>query len=148
MNLKVFLAQLTLYESNFRVLHWNSTGNGFDRAHLAAGDYYEMVADDIDVIAEYLGRLDIFPANIIEAVHIIEQAEETFTVIPTNKLYTKEEVFKYIDTLLGSIKHSIELLLDTDEIKDMSNVGIKAALEGLHDKYDKEHRYLNKRRNS
>ena len=45
------------------------------------------------------------------------------------------------------ILNLIENALDMDEIaNDKSNVGIKSTLESMHEKFDLQYRYINKRR--
>ena len=142
-NLLKLQAILTVHADNFRILHWKACGKNFDSAHKIAGDYYDMVSDDVDNIAEILLRYDVNPLNIFNCIKVAVKSGTNVSIPPQND-YTKEEVIKYSGLILTEILNVIAEALE--EAQNPVSVGVKAYLESLYDKYDKESRYLNKRR--
>lgn len=148
MKLCLLNAVLRLYESNFRNLHWNSTGNEFNDAHKSiTTDYYDMIGGDVDKIAEIMTMLGQNAPNYIEVVDVIKNHQDkNFLIIDTSVLYNREEIIKFSDIMLNDI---CELLADclTDEVlSDPMNAGIKSELESILYNYTLESRYINKRR--
>lgn len=137
-------AIFTLYSNNFKVIHWAACGKKFDRIHKLAEEYYVMINDDLDVLAEMGIRVNQNPAVMIKCTDIISNIDyhdflviEEYDNIDYNKFCTMSNI------MLKDICFCIESLLENDEVKKPSNIGIKASLEGLHDKYDLQARYLN-----
>lgn len=147
MNLREFSAVLTVYAHNFHVLHWGATGRKFDRIHNLADEYYQMITGDIDVVAEQAMRLGQNPGGYLENVKIIEASNSNFLCLDYEEV-NFEEFAKYTDAMLDHILLCLRELLASEAAQALENVGIKATLEGLYDKYDLQKRYLNKRRMS
>lgn len=146
MDLKTFLSVLLVYRSNFHVLHWMAAGEGFFTIHAKAEEYCDLILKDIDVIAEMHLRLEDNIVNYAEALHLIEENEDhEFLLIDSSKLYDINEFKKYATKMFDDLLTCIEELLESDTVKDPKNVGIKATLEGMHDRYDLQCRYLLKR---
>lgn len=149
MTLNELLAVLVVERSNFEVLHWKAKGRHFDNVHnnVTAG-YYDMVSDDIDVVAEMGLRLNINPVNYTSAYKTaVKVCGNDLVVVSADRDYSRDQVIETTDIILKLILFCIAQTLMTDEIqKDIKNVGIKASLEGMYDKYDKECRFLNARR--
>lgn len=146
MDLKTFLSVLLVYRSNFQVLHWMVKGKNFFTLHAKADEYAGEVLKDIDTVAEFLLRFDDSVVNYEEALKIIESNNEhEFLLIESNKLFGTDDFCKYSMKMFSDILVCIEELLDSEEIQNPKNVGIKATLEGMHDKYDLYNRYLVKR---
>lgn len=145
MTLRQLCAVFTVYSHNFHILHWGATGHRFDTIHKLADDYYKMMTDDIDVIAEQALRLGQNPGGYCENTKILDDCKASFLCLDYEEV-NYEEFCRYTDAMLEHVLLSIQAVLDTPEIKDPRNVGIKATIEGLHDKYDLHLRYLNKRR--
>lgn len=144
---KVLLSGMILYRHNFRVLHWNAKGEKFDRIHQLADEYSEMLHGDIDTVAEMLMRLSQDPPSYDEVVEILRNDTDIdFKIIDGKAFYDYEEFSKLSNSMLNDILVSISNVLGTEEIAEFNNVGIKAELEGLYNKYDLQYRYLNKRR--
>lgn len=146
MTLKIFLAQLIVEETNLRCLHWCACGKHFDRAHALADEYRKMVSEDIDTIAEYSDMLETGVCNIPEAMEILDNSERDFLIVDTSKNYDKKTIQAYINMILREIVDSLQILLSSDDIQNNNNVGIRSDLETICGKYDKQLRYLNKRR--
>lgn len=137
-------ALFTIHSNNFRMLHWKSCGEGFDRAHKIAGDYYDMVGADIDDIAEVMMRVDITPLTCEQCYDAKTDIDMHILDVSNDDDYDKEDVIKKSDKMLHDLLKGIGETLKDYQDDDM--VGIRSYLEGLYDKYDKEANYLNKRR--
>lgn len=146
MNLRLLLSMLLVYRSNFHVIHWKGKGKSFYRVHDKAAEYYEKLLDDADKVAEMLMRLGQNPVNYPEAYELISNYEDTdFVIVESNKSYDVDDLTEYTALMFGDITAAIEAVLETEEIQDKHNVGIKASLESMHDEYDLVARYLNER---
>ena len=148
MILKELLAALIVCENNFRVLHWQFKGDQFDSYHKnTTSEYESMCREQADVIAEIIARLGGTPLNIAEVVEIIDSSEREYLVVDSSSYYAKEDVIDNSEDMFKIILNLIENALDMDEIaNDKSNVGIKSTLESMHEKFDLQYRYINKRR--
>lgn len=145
--MKYLLAVFMLHENNCRCLHWLSCGKAFDRAHQIAEDLRSLISDDIDTIAEMSLRIDDSGvANLPETIGILKESDENHIIVDSNKCYEKKDVEKLTGVILEDILNTIEIVYKDSSMEDIRNVGIKSALESLYDKYDKEYRYLSKRR--
>ena len=146
MNFRLFLAQLILYAMNIKDLHWLAHGDEFDAVHNGlTNDYHEKLCEDVDYIAEALMRNGEEPLNLPEVHELIASANRKFIVVHTDRYYNKEEVYNICQKMLEDIKLSIEYLIKTIE-GDIKQVGIKSTLEGMHEWYDLQVRFLNHRR--
>lgn len=143
----ILFALLQLHKSNFEVLHWKCYGCDYDTLHKeVTSQFYEDFAEDADTVAENLMRQGMNPGNYFSVMRILRETEHLDFVDDT-KLYTRNEVVQKCDEILKCILEQIEKCLQTPEIKEnIKNVGIKSFYEGMYDKYDKEYRFLNKRR--
>lgn len=77
----LYLALLTLYENNFRGLHWKVQGCGFHVDHERFGGYYDKVGEFMDQTAEALISQGFPPVGIPKALDILNQVEiDAFTI--------------------------------------------------------------------
>ena len=145
--IKLF-ALMQIHKSDFQMLHWKTIGDGFDRFHTnITSGYYEKLDKDIDDVAEVLLRQGVNPPNYFEVVMVLNEDGEKVKFISSKKDYRKTEIISYTDMILKKILNQIIKCLDSDEIKNVKeNVGIKSYYEALYNDYDKEYRFLNKRR--
>ena len=147
MKLKELFCALCLYRSNFQNLHWNSVGENFDNAHKEIStDYYEMVSGTVDQIAEMLTRFGVNPPNYVEVLDIIKSAEKDYLMVGSAQLYDRTAIVKLSDTMLKDIVDALVACLDSDEMKQTLNAGIKSTLEAILEDYDLQYRYINKRK--
>ena len=145
MKLKELDALLRLYEQNFRNLHWNSIGLEFNDSHKnITTEYYEMVSDTVDEIAEILCMVDLDPANYMEAINILNSSNCNFLIIDSKKKYTKAEIVKESQVMLSDICNCLANIASS--VEEPIFAGIKSDLEDMLYKYSKEMMYLNKRR--
>lgn len=147
MELRVFLAVLLLYENNFRLLHWKAKGPYFKIMHEQADELYNKIHQDIDRIAEMTMRMGQNPPDQMEGTKLLIDYEgHEFKAISSSDDFEFEEFCSNVDRLLNDIIYCIEELLEnSEEIKSVKNIGIKSYLEGMHDSYDLQVRYLNAR---
>ena len=148
MTLRNLLAILIIERSNFQVLHWKVKGHHFDNMHAkVTNDYYETISTDIDDVAEMCMRLGLNPLSYTDAYRIAKTTHPNILIVSAESDYSRDQTISMIDAILKTILQVIEGVLYSDEIQnERTNVGIKACLEGLYDKYDKEYRFLNERR--
>ena len=133
---------LTVSESNFRMLHWMAEGRKFREMHSDADSFRSMVSEDIDAVAEMILR----DSDEIPSLRVISNNLQA--IIDTKgELIEYEKYLAYSKRIFAGILDAIEACLKTDEIaNNIKNVGIKATLESMYDKYDLQARYLIKRR--
>lgn len=147
MDFRTVTAVLLVYRANFQVMHWLAEGKQFDRIHNLTNGYYDMCLEAADEIAELGMRIGQKPPGYLEAAEILNDfTDHKIIMLSSDTGYKYKDFTEITNIMLNDILSFIEVLLDTPEVKDKSNVGIKSALEGLHDKFDKECRYLNARR--
>lgn len=145
--MKYLLARLMVYETNLRVLHWQVTGKGFDRAHSGITDpMTAQIHSDVDVVAEKLIMLGGNPLDYLSVIRTIKEGCPDVKFASADTSYSAKEVYDAIEGICASICHSIEECLADPLIQQPNNVSIKARLEGMHEYYDLQMRFLNKRR--
>lgn len=138
-------AMLRLYESNFLNLHWNAKEEDFNDSHKGIStDYYELAGKYVDVTAEMVCRLGRCPLNYQEVGILSEKSG--YTVVESQKLYSREDIIELSDKMLGDIVTAIGNCLESEEMKATINAGIKSTLESMLDEFDIQYRYINKRR--
>ena len=145
MILKTFLSVLLVYRHNFQVLHWMACGESFLTIHEQAKTYYDMLSDDIDVVAEMILRTSDEIVNYKEALDLIDEFEHDFLLMTGKDLCDMSAFVTYSTKMFNDLKNCVEMVLDTDAIESDHSVGIKSVLEGMHDKYDLQARYIIKR---
>lgn len=138
-------AVLRIYEQNFRNLHWNSAGMEFNDSHKSiTTEYYEMVSDDIDKVAEILAILGVNPFNYLEAADFITKSDNKYFIVDSQTLYSREEICKFADIMLNDICTILAAAIE--ELDSPINAGVKSELETLLYNYTLQARYINKRR--
>ena len=138
-------AVLRIYEQNFRNLHWNSKGIEFNDSHKnITTEYYEMVAADVDKVAETLAILGLDPFNYLEAAKFITESESKYFIVDSKTHYSKLEICKFADIMLNDICTILAAAIE--ELSNPLDAGIKSELETLLYNYSLQARYLNKRR--
>ena len=146
MKLKELDAILRIYETNFRVLHWNSVGIDFNDSHREIStEYYEIVSGTIDKIAEMLCMLGENPCNYLEAVKIaMNNGEHKYVVVKSTEKYDRPAIVELSNMMLMDI---CQLLSDCiEEVQEPINAGIKSELESILFDYTIQARYINARR--
>lgn len=135
---------MRLYENNFRIMHWNSTGEEFNDGHVNITEkYYDMLAENIDKVSEIMGMLNIFP----DGYDLDTLPEDNrFIRVDSNKYYSRKEAIEISEQMLNDISNLIVIVLEDQIINLPNNAGIKSELETLLYTIQFESRYLNKRK--
>ena len=145
MKLKELDALLRLYEQNFRNLHWNSAGLEFNDSHKnITTEYYEMLAEDVDAIAEILCMYGANPVNYVEAYEIIKNTDNNYYIVNSMEKFDKAKIVEISEVMLNDICKLLSEIIP--QVTNPLDAGIKSELESMLFKYSKEARYLNKRR--
>ena len=140
-------AVMRLYESNFRNLHWNSVGNEFNDAHKEiTTEYYELLAGTIDQISEIMAMFGLKAPNYIEVLDILKESSLSYCIVDSNVVYTRADIIKFSDIMLGDICKLLADVLDDEQLEDTINAGIKSELENILYQFTLQYRYINKRR--
>lgn len=80
-DLTTYMAALTLYENNMRIIHWKLSGSNFHTTHERFGDYYEELGKYMDETAEQMITLGLSPLNTKESMDHMEGVElDAFTL--------------------------------------------------------------------
>ena len=138
-------AVLRIYEQNFRNLHWNSKGIEFNDSHKnITTEYYEMVSEDVDKVAELLAMLNIDAFNYLEAADYITKSETKYFIVDSKTHYSKLEICKFADIMLNDICSILSAAIE--ELSNPLDAGIRSELETMLYNYSLQARYLNKRR--
>lgn len=141
-------AMLQLYRANFQMLHWKACGRSFDRFHenVTTG-YYEKLDKDVDDVAEILMRQGANPLGYYDVFVKMNSGDSKCKIVKSDKDYSGDDITKLTNLFLKDILDQISRCLNSSEIKDMrENIGIKSYYEALYNEYDKEYRFLNRRR--
>lgn len=147
MDFTTFSAVLTIYHHNFKVLHWGAGGKKFDRVHSLSQDYADMCLADLDIIAEMGLRNGQPPVSMGNIIETLKESDGNFMILDY-KTYNYKEFCVATTKMLSNILDCIATLRNSDEMQSDANMGIKASLEAMYDKYDLQARYLNARRMS
>lgn len=145
MSLDTFLSVLLVYRHNFQVLHWMAHGESFLTIHEQAKNYYDSLSDDIDVVAEMILRNKDSIINYKEALDLVDEADHDFLLMTGKDLCDMSAFVEFSTKMFNDLKTCVEEVLDEDYIESDHSVGIKSVLEGMHDKYDLQARYIVKR---
>lgn len=138
-------AALRIYESNFRVLHWNSAGLDFNDSHKdITNDLYEMTSENVDKVAEMLCMLNMNPGNYLDIIGTLRESETSYKAVESNKLYTRQEICILVDEMLGNLCKLLAECIET--LSSPLDAGIKSELETILYEYTIQYRYINKRR--
>lgn len=150
MKLQELLSLMVIHEHNFRVIHWNCIGKKFDKIHSITKEYYEMLSDDQDIVAEMAMRCGEKCVGYSEAEKILsEYSDKNFKIISSEEMFDYKKFCDDVSQMLDDICYGIGSVLEEKEISEnISNVGIKATLEGLYDRYDLQKRFIHTRRSS
>jgi hypothetical protein len=106
-----------------------------------------MCSTKADAIAEMLMRMGGTPTNYAEVLGVLRESDHHFDIVSSDKLYEREEIIEATDKFFEVIITLIEEALASNDIaRNPHNVGIKATLEGIHEEFDLQYRYLNNRR--
>ena len=146
-NIKLLCSVLRLYESNFRLLHWNAIGKDFNDSHNSiTAKYYEDLGDTIDKVTEIGCMLSVMPLNYAETLEELNNSNRNFLIVDSKKLYSRKQIIELSDIMLADICKLLVECLQDQTVQLPENIGIKADLESILAQYTLEYRFINKRR--
>lgn len=154
MTLKLLAAALTLYQYNFKMLHWNASGHKFDKIHDLSSEYELKISETLDKVVEMAMRVDDVPFSLSECLTSLNAfSEQDFVIIQSEDITYDSFVTHSLD-MFNSILESIESIFNRKvlseengaNINDIKNTGIRAELESIYAEYDLLARYISKRR--
>lgn len=126
--LERLIAVVTVYQHNFRILHWRCVGAHFDTIHELMQKYYEKLGEYLDELTEILMmNSDGTPISLPKALSILEHGDRPYIVLDGSEEYPDKKCFEVVKILF---RH----LLD-DYVKVKGEVG-----EDVSSKLD-EHSY-------
>lgn len=125
--LKLLMALLTIYENNFRVLHWKLSGTGFHTAHERYGGYYDSLGDHMDMIAEQIISLGGKPVNMQEALSTIESSNIHAIIIAPNESYHVEAADRAAYTMFNLLYQIADEINNSDLMPDVIDVTTELA---------------------
>ena len=144
-NLKILDAVLRLYEQNFRNLHWNSYGEDFNDSHKSiTTEYYELLSDIIDKVAEMMCMSHCSPANYLEAYELVNSSFSKRILIDSNKLYTRKEIVLLSQKMFEDLANLISNVIES--YKNPIDAGIRSEFESILYQITLQYRYINERR--
>lgn len=88
---ELYMALLTVYENNFRGLHWKLSGHNFNNNHTRFGDYYEQLGTYLDETAEQMIIQGKTPISSSRALDILNQDNISAILIDMSLDYTGDE---------------------------------------------------------
>lgn len=136
-NIRLYLALLTVYESNMRTLHWKISNNGFHTAHERFAGYYEELGEFMDQTAEQAITCGIQPVNDEEALTLVRESDVDAFLLGTDKNYDVKTANQAAYRMFKQLHEmALELEDDDDLPDDVSDVFMDHArwfrIEGLY----------------
>ena len=112
--LKIAFASEYAFYLKAHYFHWNVEGSNFPQYHELFGKIYEEVYSSIDTFAEEIRATGAYTPGSFSRFSILSQIEDETEVLPAESML-------------------LELLQDSDSMKEMFRIVFKAAEElGLH----------------
>lgn len=138
-------AMCRLYEHNMKVLHWGACGPKFDRIHGLCDEYEAMFHTDVDFAGETGMRIGQPPPAFDHIMNVLEECDHDFVVCAFKSVSYKETIAT-INKMLDDMLWVLAQIHEQEWIEEPINMGIKAEVESLFNKYDFQRRYLQQRR--
>lgn len=101
---ELLIAVTTVYQHNFKILHWRCTGPEFDMVHELMHSYYIQLGTFLDDLTEILLMNDDgTPISLPRALNILENGERPYIVLDGSEEYPIDKCFKVARTLFQHI---------------------------------------------
>lgn len=139
---KGLFAVLVYYKHNLQMIHWKATGEGFDRVHSLAEEYYNKFNDFVDSIAEKLLILGENPLSLEECTSYIHDQEYEYVGLAPDAEYGRHEAYVGINHMLKDVINAYNSVLDNLELPK----GMKSSLESDLEWLELECDYKTKKR--
>ena len=135
--MRLYLAALTIYENNMRILHWKLRGPDFHNTHERFGDYYEELGKYMDEAAEQIISMGGDPVNSSDAMEIVRQSDLNGFVLKADADYPDDSAENAAYNMMEQLyKLSSELAGDDSLPIDVSDVFMGHAkyfrIEGMY----------------
>lgn len=135
--MRLYLAALTIYENNMRILHWKLRGPDFHTTHERFGDYYEELGKYMDEAAEQIISMGDDPVNSSDAMEIVRQSDLNGFVLKADADYPDDSAENAAYNMMEQLyKLSSELAGDDSLPIDVSDVFMGHAkyfrIEGMY----------------
>lgn len=128
--LKVLLADYQVFYTNLRGYHWHIEGPRFFELHQQFEKMYNDVAETVDLIAERLLQLDVYPENRYSENIKISEVKEVSLVKDVKTII--ENIFSTYKILIARQREIIELSSEAgDEVTVDLMVGFLERQEKL-----------------
>lgn len=142
LRLRYLFAILVYYRHNLQMIHWKADGDGFDRVHTLAEEYYDKISDFVDSIAEKIIILGGVPMSLEECIETVNNSDREYITISPEADYGRHEAFKGIQIILSDIIKEYNEVLDNDDLPKGMTSSLESDLEWLELECD----YKNKKR--
>lgn len=117
--MNTYLANLAVLNYKLHNLHWNVVGLEFKAIHEHTEELYNKVFTDFDDVAEMLKIRNLQPAASLKEYLSLA----TLTELPSDVLYTPQEVIKHLKDDLTALKEDASKLRNlADEAGDFTAV--------------------------
>lgn len=113
-DIKTYLALLTVYENNFRVLHWKLYGSEFHTTHERFAGYYETLGTYMDETAELILTIGESPINSTMAIEVLQDEDIDAIIIHPEQNYDNTTADTAAQNMF-QLLYSISVKLSTDE---------------------------------
>lgn len=128
---QTYLADINILKVKLLNLHWNVVGKQFMILHNLTEEFYDILWEQIDVVAEVLRMKDELPLSTVK-----EYLEETRIEEVVAKEFTSDEVLDYFVSDLEKMKElAIEIRNTADEAGDFEVVALFEDYTAEYSKY-------------
>lgn len=118
-----YMALLTLFENNMRVLHWNVCGKNFAKDHTRFADYYEQLGEFMDQAAEQMITVGENPVNLTAVTDILQNDEVNAFIIDPKTTYSGHAANVAAKQMFEMLyKQAVELADEDDLPMDVCDV--------------------------
>jgi len=103
MKIKLLLSALVFHSHNIKLLHWNVEGLHFDIVHKTLDEYYKMLQDYTDEVAEIGSILGVKPVSLTQAVEILKNDERQYVIVDPEKSYNSKEAYVAVCDIFSNL---------------------------------------------
>lgn len=118
-DIRLYLALLTVYESNCRTLHWClRSKNGWHTGHERFATYYEQLGEYMDQTAEQILTIGGRPVNDAEALKLVEESQIDAFLLGTDQDYDMYTANMAAYRMFKQLHEMAMELEDSDDLPD------------------------------
>lgn len=118
-DIRLYLALLTVYESNCRTLHWClRSKNGWHTGHEWFATYYEQLGEYMDQTAEQILTIGGRPVNDAEALKLVEESQVDAFLLGTDQDYDMYTANMAAYRMFKQLHEMALELEDSDDLPD------------------------------